>query len=406
MTEKKKNIPELRFPEFDGEWQFSKMENHFDFKNGLNKEKEYFGKGTPIVNFTDVLNKTGLKNENISGRVTLTPKEINNYSAKKGDVFFTRTSETINEIGMSATLLDEIPNCVFSGFVLRARPKDSSLDRFFNQYLFNIQSVRKEIITKSSYTTRALTSGTLLNKVEFYYPITKQEQQKIASFLTSVDKRIQQLTKKKELLEKYKKGIMQKIFSQQIRFKDDDGKDFPAWEEKRLEEIAIVIMGQSPDSNSYNTVSDGIYLIQGNADISSRATKPRNWTNAPTKLCQINDIILTVRAPVGEVAISHHKACIGRGVCAIRNKGDNQIQFIYQYLLFIENKWDRLSQGSTFTAVSSNEIRRLQIFTPSIYEQQKIADFLSSIDKKIEAVETQLEKTKEFKKGLLQKMFV
>jgi len=210
-----------------------------------------------------------------------------------------------------------------------------------------------------------------------------QEQTKIASFLTAADDKLTQLKKKKSLLDEYKKGVMQKIFSQELRFKDDNGEDFPEWEEKRLGEVADITMGQSPDSNSYNTDSIGKPLIQGNADLIDRKSEPRNWTSEPTKECKIGDLILTVRAPVGTVAKSNHNACIGRGVCAIRNKSKSHIEFLYQFLLDYEPKWGRLEQGSTFTAVNGTDIKTIELSIPSLPEQTKIANFLSAIDEKI-----------------------
>jgi len=201
------NVPRLRFKEFNGEWEVKTIEDLFSFKNGLNKEKEYFGKGTPIINFKDVYNGGGLNLSNIKGLVEVdNNKEINNFSCKKGDVFFTRTSETINDIGMSATLMEDIPDCVFSGFVLRARPKNDYLIDLYKVYCFTVASIRNEITTKSSYTTRALTSGTLLNKVIIKYPGDKIEQTKIADFLTAVDEKIAQLTQQGDLLARYKKA--------------------------------------------------------------------------------------------------------------------------------------------------------------------------------------------------------
>jgi len=237
-------VPKLRFPKFNSEWKSSTIEKHFDFKNGLNKEKEFFGKGTPIINFNDVYHLSQIRKDDITGLVELSKSEIDRYSAKKGDVFFTRTSETIDDIGMSGTLVEDIENCVFSGFVLRARPKGNELDNGFKSYCFGIHSVRKEIVTKSSYTTRALTSGTLLNKVIFQYPKDIEEQQKIASFLSAVDTKIQQLERKKELLEQYKKGIMQQLFNQELRFTKDDGSNYPDWEEKRLGKITQINKGK------------------------------------------------------------------------------------------------------------------------------------------------------------------
>ena len=123
--------------------------------------------------------------------------------------------------------------------------------------------------------------------------------------------------KKKTLLEQYKKGVMQKLFSQELRFKDDNNQDFPDWQEKTLGEVATITMGQSPDSKTYNTEEIGKLLIQGNADITNRITNPRNWTSEPTKECKAGDLILTVRAPVGMVAKSIYDALKTEGDIAV-----------------------------------------------------------------------------------------
>jgi type I restriction enzyme S subunit len=235
----------------------------------------------------------------------------------------------------------------------------------------------------------------------------QNEQTKIASFLSAVDEKITQLTKKHELLSQYKKGVMQKIFSQELRFKADDGSDYPDWEEKKLEQVAFINMGQSPDSSSYNSEGNGAPLIQGNADIKNRVTTPRAWTSEPTKICSENDIILTVRAPVGAVAKSNIQACIGRGVCAITPMANTSKEYLYQLLVWYESfKWLSIEQGSTFTAVSGTDIKGIECPTPSLSEQYKIANFLSAIDDKIQNVQAQLDATKQYKQGLLQQMFV
>jgi type I restriction enzyme S subunit len=231
------------------------------------------------------------------------------------------------------------------------------------------------------------------------------EQKRIASFFTEIDKKISELKQKKNLLEQYKKGVIQKIFSQEFRFKDEKGNAYPKWEKKKLEEVVKIIMGQSPRSKSYNSEGKGIPLIQGKADIQNRLSNPRNWTTEKTKECLKGDLILTVRAPVGNVAKSIHNACIGRGVCAIRNNSNINIEYIYQFLLDYETKWIKIEQGSTFTAVSGIEIKKLGIKIPSLTEQTKIANFLSALDNKINHTQTQIEKTENWKKGLLQKMF-
>ncbi len=155
--------------------EFKPVSELFDFKNGLNKGKEFFGKGVPIVNFTDVFKNRWLTGDMLKGRVDLSKSEIDRYSAKKGDVFFTRTSETQEEIGMTSVLLDSVQNCVFSGFVLRARPKTNLLLPKFCSYFFSTTYVRKQIIQKSTFTTRALTSGPKLSSI--LVPILSLEKQ-------------------------------------------------------------------------------------------------------------------------------------------------------------------------------------------------------------------------------------
>lgn len=155
----------------------------------MNKGKEFFGEGTPIVNFTDVFHNRGIYAENLKGKVSLEPSEIKNYEVKKGDIFFTRTSETIEEIGYPSVMLDTAENTVFSGFVLRGRCNQSEdpLDDLFKKYVFFTDTFRVEMLKKSSMTTRALTSGTAIKNMVFQFPSSKEEQHKIGEYLTNLD---------------------------------------------------------------------------------------------------------------------------------------------------------------------------------------------------------------------------
>ena len=177
------------------------------------------------------------------------------------------------------------------------------------------------------------------------------------------------------------------------------------WEEKKLGNVTSIVMGQSPDSTSYNSNGIGLYLIQGNADIKKRKTLPRVWTDTPTKECKVGDIIMTVRAPVGAVAKSIHNACIGRGVCAIRNNQHSVSNYIYQFLLSFEKKWVKFEQGSTFTAVNTKDVKSLKLILPPVQEQTKIAAFLTAVDNKIEQLSKKQELLGEYKKGLMQQIF-
>lgn len=221
------------------EWHIMKLGDIFDFKNGLNKEKIFFGSGTPIVNYMDVYQKSGLKKADIKGSVTLDRSEIDRYEVRKGDVFFTRTSETPDEVGIASILLEEIEDCVFSGFVLRARPKKDVLLPEYCKYCFSTDKVRKEIITNCTYTTRALTNGKQLSAIEIPVP-DKKEQAKIATALSDIDNLISESEK---LIRKYqamKQGCLRHMFPRKGQTEPD--MRLPgfsgAWEQRKFAEIA------------------------------------------------------------------------------------------------------------------------------------------------------------------------
>ena len=214
------------------EWEETCLSNIFSFKNGLNKEKEAFGKGTPIVNYTDIYKHRGLRVEDIKGKVELSAKEIENFNVKKGDVFFTRTSETVEEIGMSSVILEDVENTVFSGFILRARPLNNKIFHLYNQYCYSSDYMRNEVKKKSSLTTRALTNGNLLGQVAINLP-TYKEQQKIATILSTWDKAVYLQEKLLEKLEVQKKALMQKLLTPKA-----------GWTEVKLGDICTITTGK------------------------------------------------------------------------------------------------------------------------------------------------------------------
>ena len=396
----KQLVPALRFKEFDDLWKKSTIEDHFEFKNGLNKEKEFFGYGTPIINFKDVYNLEGIKLNDIKGLVKLSENEIKRYDALKGDVFFTRTSETIFDIGMAAALVEDIPNCVFSGFVLRARPIDNALVDDYKKFCFGTWSVRKEIVTKSSFTTRALTSGTLLNKVAFHFPKSHNEQQKIASFLSAVDKKIEQLTKKKVLLEQYKKGSLQQLFSGQIRFKDENGKPYPDWEETKLVEC---ILRNEKSKIQVNEISGNVKNKENKFPFFTSGEKVFYSDNYLIE----NENIFMSTGGKATVQFFKGRCSYSTDTFSFSSNSDNSTGFIFYFLeniiLKIENQY---FYGSGLKHLDKKGIMKYKLLAPSQPEQQKIARYLSSIDTKIESVNNQITQTQTFKKGLLQQLFI
>jgi putative type I restriction-modification system len=177
---------------FENKVKIVKLGELFEFKNGINKEKSSFGKGTPIINYVNIYKKNKIYFEDLQGLVEATDDELIRYKVKRGDVFFTRTSETIEEIGFTSVLLEDIENCVFSGFLLRARPLTDLLLPEYCAYCFSTSSMRNAIIRKSTYTTRALINGTSLSQIEIPLP-PLEVQKRIVEVLDNFEKTCKEL---------------------------------------------------------------------------------------------------------------------------------------------------------------------------------------------------------------------
>ena len=174
------------------------------------------------------------------------------------------------------------------------------------------------------------------------------------------------------------------------------------WEQRKLSDITEIVMGQSPSSKNYTDNPNDNILVQGNADLKDGKVVPRLWTKEITKTIDKDGIILTVRAPVGDVARTDYKVVLGRGVAGI--KGND---YIYQFLQKLQNNryWVSLSSGSTFESINSNDIKDLIIDIPSVEEQTKISMLLNNVNSIITLHQRKLEKLKLAKKALLQKLF-
>ncbi|MDM0767143.1 restriction endonuclease subunit S [Clostridium perfringens] len=394
-----RNVPKLRFKGFEDEWENYKLgsfsekitEKNKGFKvknvisnsakNGLISQRDFFEK--------DIANKN-----NIDGY----------YIIKNGDfVYNPRKSNEApyGPINKYKFKDDGVVSPLYFCFRINNKVSNEYLEEYFKSSKW-YRYVHMNSDQGARHDRVSIKDSEVMN-MKIKLP-SLQEQEKIANFLSKVDSIIEKQEKKVEYWNSYKKGMMQKIFSQKIRFKDDNGRDYPEWKEKKLGEICIIVMGQSPSSASYNDDNIGVPLVQGNADIYNKITKPRLYTSEITKICNENDIIMSVRAPVGSIAIADRNCCIGRGVCAIKSK-ENQ-SFLYQFLLDKEDKWGKISQGSTFESINSNDIKRLKIMIPNIKEQEKIAEFLLNIDSLVQKETKELEELRILKKGLLQQIFI
>ncbi|MFC6592079.1 restriction endonuclease subunit S [Deinococcus lacus] len=227
----------------------------------------------------------------------------------------------------------------------------------------------------------------------FFPPLP--EQRKIAAILSTWDDSLATLARLIAAKQQQKRGLAEALLTGKKRLPGFEGE----WEVVRLGEVADVTMGSSPSSTAYNDTAQGLPLIQGNADIKNRIAKPRVYTSEITKECRAGDIILSVRAPVGSVALTSVRACIGRGVASIRSLGSQD--FLYQALVFKENAWGNLMQGSTFESVTGKEVKDFPIPLPPLPEQRAIASVLSTLDGETSALTQLRAALEQQKRGLM-----
>lgn len=251
-----------------------------------------------------------------------------------------------------------------------------------------------------------------ISNISFTIPI-KEEQQKIASFLTKVDDKIAQLTKKAELLAQYKKGVMQKIFKQELRFKDDNGKEFPKWEKKKLGDLTYKVGKKNKENIQYP-----IYSINNQEGFRPQSeqfegldSNDRGYDISMYKIVNEKTFAYNpARINVGSIGYSYNlnQVIISSLYVCFKTKDELEDLFLLAYLDTDRFNKDilRYEEGGVRQYLFYENFSQIKVPLPSNGEQTKIANFLQAIDKKIEQVNTQLSQAKTWKKGLLQKMFV
>ena len=282
--------------------------------------------------------------------------------------------------------------------------KPENSDGKFLFYKIQSYEVQKKIVKLAGGSTFSRINLADIRKLTFEYP-PLNEQQKIAQILSTWDQAISATEKLLENSQQQKKALMQQLLTGKKRLLDENGVKFiKPWDICELKDIAQIIMGSSPKSEFYNDLGHGLPLIQGNADIKNRYSNPRIYTSEITKECINEDVLLSVRAPVGTVARSKHHACIGRGIAAIRAKLNVSQSFLYHLMIWKEPKWANFSQGSTFESINSDDIKSLKLLVPTLEEQKKIGRVLYLADQEIETLQKKLDCLKQEKKALMQQL--
>ncbi len=404
-------IPKLRFKEFSDDWEEKKLGHILSFKNGINASKEQYGTGYKFINVLDIINNTTIMYDNIIGSVDVSADIFEKNKIEYGNILFQRSSETREDAGQASVYLDKERAATFGGFVIRGQQKQEYDPKFIN-YMFKTSHARKEITQKSNGSTRYNVGQDTLSKVLIFLP-QEQEQQKIATFLTLIDNKIEQLKKKIVLLEKYKKVSVQKIFSQKIRFKDDDGSEFGDWEEKKISDFLILTLRE------INKPLDNYLAIGIRSHCKGTFQKP---DSDPTKIAmdklyvvKTNDLIVNITfAWEGAIAIVKKEdegGLVSHRFPTYTFNEEITTPKYFKYIMTQKKFVYRLGLISPGGAgrnkvMSKKDFIKLKLMLPLLEEQEKIASFLSSIDKKINETTQQLKKMQIFKKALLQQMFI
>lgn len=400
------NVPKLRFDDCDGEWSPSSLGDYFVFRNGINATKEQYGKGYKFINVLDIINNSSITHDKIIGSVDVSETVFKRNIVEYGDVLFQRSSETRDEAGQSNVYLDKDTPATFGGFVIRGKGKKDYDPVFFN-YLLKSTKARKEITTKSNGSTRYNVGQETLSEVELHIPAIS-EQHKIAAFLTAVDNKIEQLTQKEALLKQYKKGVMQKIFSQEIRFKADDGSEFPKWEMKLLGKI----FNNRKEINHPDMELLSVTMQEGVKRRSEIAGKD-NSSQDKSKYVRVleGDIVYnSMRMWQGASGVSLFNGIVSPAYTVLQCR-DNVSPEFFGY--FFKTKklihvFQKNSQGLTPDTwnLKYPQLSKIKVFVATFNEQIKIVSFLKGIDEKLYQASQQIQQVKTFKKGLLQQMFV
>ncbi|MEY8192988.1 restriction endonuclease subunit S [Peribacillus simplex] len=412
------NAPKLRFKGFNLEWHAETLEKYLTFNNGINAEKGSYGHGRKFINVLDVLNNNSITYDKIIGSVSVSPKIEESNKVEYGDILFLRSSETREDVGKSSVYLDKEEHALFGGFVIRGK-KQCEYNPYFLKLNLESPNVRKQIGSKAGGSTRFNVSQSILSSVELNMP-SIDEQILIAEFFEKLDTKIQKQQEKIELLNTQKKGLMQKIFSQEFRFKDGNGQEYPEWTYKRLKELVTPIKGNSVEDVSITSIP----VLSISAKVGFLDQKDRFSQviagNSLSKYTALRKYDLSYNkgnskaAKYGCVYMldAYEEALVPNVYKSFRTK--TNVDPLYLQYYFSSKLPDKeLKKIISSTArmdgllnVSDSDFYNIPILSPNLDEQIKISSFLLNLEKKIRKEEDKLSILSGQKNGLMQQMFI
>lgn len=426
-----KKVPNLRFKEFKGEWEQHVLGDIFEFyttnsfsrdfldnDNGSVKNIHY---GDIHMKFPTLLNIKNTQIPYVKESVDLSKISLDSY-CKNGDVVIADASEDYNDIGKAIELKSIGEEKIIAGLhTILARDNKGIMVNGFRGYLMTSPNVRKQIKVYAAGAKVLGISKANISKVKLLIP-SGMEQEKIAAFFYLIDKKIGLQTEKVEELKNYKKGLLQKIFSQELRFKDENGNEYPEWKKKKIKDIDLFISdGNYGESypTSCDMVEEGIPFLRGN-NISDgylnfndmKYITPEKHSELLSGHLKEKDIVITVRGDIGKVGFAtaeYEGANMNAQLALIRVNRDNvNPRYIHQYMTTTEFYKEVLKRqtGTALKQLPIGNLKDIFLKLPTEVEQRKIASILCKLDNKIKKEQEKLELLNRYKKGLLQQMFI
>jgi type I restriction enzyme, S subunit len=397
MKSEVKDTPELRFPEFVGGWKEQRLCNVADFLDG---------RRIPLKEAVRAKIRGAYPYYGASGIIDY----VNDFIFDDELILLAEDGENI--LSRALPIAFRVSGkCWVNNHAHVIKPKDETSIDFLCHYLANISYVEYNTGTAQPKLNQEVCKRILLRLP------TVPEQRKISAFLSAVDEKIAQIAWKKDLLLKYKKGVIQQIFDQKIRFKDQAGKDFPNWEVKRLRDNTVWASGGTPAKDVKEYWNGDIPWISGStmrgskySDSDLRITS-KGLQNG-SRLAPTGSLLILVRGsmlhksvPVG---MAVRDLAFNQDVKSIMCTNDLSAHFLLYLLIYSQNRLLNMvaSTGIGAGKIELADLKNMLVSIPTPDEQKKISDFLSALEEKIDLVGQQLQLTRNFKKGLLQQMFV
>ncbi|PDS24197.1 restriction endonuclease subunit S [Flavobacterium branchiophilum] len=402
--------PNIRFPEFTDNWEHKKLSDLLAEAKKRNEDLKY-----DKDEVLSVSGELGIVNQIEHLGRSYAGVSVHQYHVVEvGDIVYTKSPLKANPYGIIK--LNKHKAGIVSTLYAVYKVKEQNACGEWIEYYFSLDAntnrYLRPLVKKGAKNDMKISNAYVLHDRIFVPKVA--EQKRIASFFTVIDKKITQLKTKKQLLQQYKKGIMQQLFSQTLRFKDENAKEFPKWEKKKLGEIGECFIGLTYSPNDVVESGGTLVLRSSNVQNATLAFYDNVYVKAnisEKNFVKENDILICARNGsrnlIGKCALikkEHENFAFGAFMSVYRSKFNPFIYHLFQTDLFYKQINEHL--GATINQVTTKSLNSFYFYFPCEIEQLKISTFLNGLDKKIEHTESLIIKSEQYKKGLLQNMFI